>query len=73
MDSDDAHVYGDPVLVVELLSEESLPTGRNTFPNFSHDLKTLLNAESENFVDLCFHSDILNLLARFEQALVSSA
>ena len=48
-------------------------TGRNTFPDFSNDLKTLLNAKGEDFIDVCFHSGILNPLARFEQALVSSA
>ncbi len=27
-------------------------TGRNTFPDFSNDLKTILNAESEDFIHL---------------------
>ena len=44
--------------------------GCNAFPYFSDDLKTFLNAEREDFVDLCFHDHILNLLARFEQAWV---
>ena len=46
-------------------------TGHNTGPDYSNDLKPILHAESEDFIHLWFHGDILNLLARFEQLLIS--
>ena len=50
MDSGDARVYGDQVLFVEPQSGDLIRTGRDTFPDFSNDLKAILDAEREDFI-----------------------